>query len=64
MSDSKTPPTILPPTDGSALTCPNCGTTLDPRKTTQALRRNSRLLLFCSSGCVRQYMSNEAASDK
>jgi hypothetical protein len=60
MSDPK-PQTTLPPTDGSALSCPVCNKPLDPKKTTQALRRNSRLVLFCSSGCVRQFMSNETA---
>lgn len=36
--------------------CPVCGNAVDPRKTTQALHREGRLMLFCSSGCLREFM--------
>jgi YHS domain-containing protein len=41
--------------------CPVCGNPVDPRKTTQALHRQGRLLLFCSSGCLRDFMRKERA---
>jgi hypothetical protein len=47
--------------DPNALNCPTCGEVVDPRRTTQALSRNGRLLLFCSSGCLRQYLADERA---
>lgn len=37
--------------------CPVCGNPVDPRKTTQALHREGRLMLFCSSGCLREFMT-------
>ncbi len=61
MSDPKTPPP-LPPSDSSALVCPVCGNQVDPRKTTQAMSRNGRLLLFCSSGCLRNFVAAENAA--
>lgn len=61
MSDSKTPPQ-LPPSDPSALACPVCGNPVDPRRTTQALSRNGRLMLFCSSGCLRNFVTTENAA--
>lgn len=39
--------------------CPVCGNPVDPRKTTQALHRNGRLMLFCTSGCLREFMKTE-----
>lgn len=42
-----------------ALECPVCKGEVDPRRTTQALSRNGRLLLFCSSGCLRQFLAAE-----
>lgn len=39
-----------------------CDNSVDPRRTTQALSRNGRLLLFCSSGCLRQFVTAENAA--
>ncbi|MFO0748535.1 MAG: hypothetical protein U1F43_39270 [Myxococcota bacterium] len=39
--------------------CPVCSNPVDPRKTTQALHRNGRLMLFCTSGCLREFMRTE-----
>ena len=47
--------------DPNALSCPTCGGNVDPRRTTQALSRNARLLLFCTSGCLRQFLATERA---
>jgi len=47
--------------DANGLTCPTCGAAVDPRRTTQALSRNGRLMLFCSSGCLRTFLSAERA---
>lgn len=48
-----------PEPDPNALSCPTCGGPVDPRRTTQALSRNGKLLLFCSSGCTRQFLATE-----
>lgn len=45
--------------DASALNCPTCGGVVDPRRTTQALSRSARLMLFCSSGCLRTFLAAE-----
>ncbi len=47
--------------NASGLTCPTCGGAVDPRRTTQALSRNGRLMLFCSSGCLRTFLAAERA---
>ena len=51
--------TQQPPTEG--LHCPTCSSPVDPRRTTQALSRNARLMLFCSSGCLRTFLATERA---
>ena len=48
-----------PKAEAGALTCPVCGGAVDPRRTTQAISRNKRLMLFCSSGCLRQFLASE-----
>jgi len=48
-----------PESEPNALSCPTCGGAVDPRRTTQALSRNGKLLLFCSSGCTRQFLATE-----
>lgn len=48
-----------PDSEPNALSCPTCGGAVDPRRTTQALSRNGKLLLFCSSGCTRQFLATE-----
>jgi len=58
--DDPTPsPTDKPAVDSNIHPCPVCGNPVDPRKTTQALHRAGRLLLFCSSGCLRDFMRKE-----
>jgi len=47
--------------DANALKCPTCGGEVDPRRTTQALSRHGRLMLFCSSGCLRTFLAAERA---
>jgi len=61
MPDDKTPPPP-PPSDPNGLVCPMCDNSVDPRRTTQALSRNGRLMLFCSSGCLRQFIAAENAA--
>ena len=63
-SDDPTPdtaPEAAPAKNPNVHPCPVCGNPVDPRKTTQALHRNGRLLLFCASGCLRDFMRNERA---
>lgn len=60
MPESETPPP--PPPSNNGLMCPVCADTVDPRRTTQAISRNGRLLLFCSSGCLRQFVAAENAA--
>ena len=49
-ASSATPPTLA---------CPVCGTPVDPRKTTQAVTRPTEIVMFCSPGCLRQYLAEE-----
>ena len=49
------------PHETNAIHCPTCGGVVDPRRTTQAISRGGRLLLFCSSGCLRQFLQDERA---
>lgn len=46
------------------LLCPTCGGVVDPRRTTQAISRKARLVLFCSSGCLRQFLAAERAQQQ
>ena len=55
--EPKEPPKPRP--EPAILTCPTCGGAVDPRRTAQALSREKRLLLFCSSGCLRQFLAAE-----
>jgi hypothetical protein len=50
-----------PPTGNQ---CPQCGSPFDPTRTMQALRREARLLFFCSPGCLRTYMQAHPAPPK
>ncbi|MBL8783782.1 MAG: YHS domain-containing protein [Deltaproteobacteria bacterium] len=61
MSEDPKNPTPTPPSAPNALACPTCGKVVDPKKTTQAVPRKGRLLLFCSSGCLRQFLAAEKA---
>lgn|GEM_PF-5494806 len=47
--------------NASGLTCPTCDAAVDPRRTTQALSRDGRLMLFCTSGCLRTFLAAERA---
>jgi hypothetical protein len=49
---------------GAPLLCPTCQGVVDPRRTTQAISRNARLVLFCSSGCLRQFLAAERAEQQ
>ena len=67
MADKQNPkpgpekPEAAPTPASNVHLCPVCGNPVDPRKTTQALHRKGRLLLFCSSGCLRDFMRKERA---
>jgi len=49
---------------GSGNKCPQCGTTFDPTKTMQALRRDAKLIFFCTPGCLRGYVAANPAPPK
>jgi hypothetical protein len=57
-------PTVGTVKEPAVIECPTCRGVVDPRRTTQALSRNARLLLFCSSGCLRQFLAAERAEQE
>ncbi len=44
--------------------CPQCGSPFDPTRTMQALRRDAKLLFFCSPGCLRGFMAAHPSPPK
>ncbi len=55
----KAPSGSASPETSPTLACPVCGTLVDPRTTTQAVTRPTAIVIFCSPGCLRQYLAEE-----